>query len=458
MMPHHRGGFRGKLIARIALLKMQREWFAGGDGVQLFRIIIVLLVIGNAIAIALVLNLFSNTLRGEFSLAFGLVAATILVSLLLDFVPATRALGLYRVGFHPTDWKDRFLLWLTTDLIGPTQALLLLNLTLLSMSTAIDIFTYLSLLGSVLFARLVSLLIRLRLDYIARVREYGVAGITAGVAILLTVAGLAGGGWEITTVSVMGGIVVALVPPLLSTRYFFQQPPWAFVRRADSLAVSINSRIFQRLPTKLLVSISFGFLFKILFLGLNVLHYSSDGTFLFESEILFALFLSPTVVFTYALNNLYAFDPAFYYNIELRTGRWKIFLQRYFAKVLPCIVVDTLLVLTIIYWAVGWQWVIDSSPFYFGSIGILIGLGFWGSVYFPYAIRAGGIATSYRTYTHPLTSAVSIAAILSLYFASNYLPPVLIITSSLLVGGTFFGLATNRLASSRVNIIREIVD
>lgn len=453
---------RIKLAGRLAYFRLRNEFMSGHEEIQVFKFLTALLVAINSVALVVVLNIWAYDLRGNVFLQVGLFSSFLLLSLLMDFLPALRAVNLYQVSFHPIDWKDKFILWAVPDITTAAQYLLLLNVMIICLSPAIDGWTAFALISSVPLARLISLILRFPLTYTSSGTNYvgnypyaigSVAVLLIGVAAMVNYSPLALPNVLPLLILLMG------LTLMVGVRKIMKLPAGDLLLRPVSvMQIGLSGRKSgRRFSTKLVTSLSVGFVFKLIFLLLNLLQFSKDGTFVFQAEFLFAIFLSPIVSFTYALNNLFAFDPSYFYNIELRTGAWHIFWQQYVRKALVCVSLDAFISFALLWLILDTSSLLIYFPFYISSLILMVGLGLWGSVVYPMRILNGSIMSSYRTYTHPIAALSSMVGVIGVYYlgAMASSETVFLFCVLLTSGLTLYTL--RRLRFSRVTLIQKII-
>lgn len=407
-------------LFKLAQKKLFVELFQGSALLLGLRWVMLVLSLMNAIGLVVVLNMLQEELEigTVFYASFNLGLCFLLI--MKDFVPSFQKIVLFEAGFLPLRTIHKAILWLIGNEFSFFNLAVVLNLTLLLFSPYFQIQHLLAAMLSIVIAIQGSFLLRFHLDY-RFPRKIGTSlwsllmlFFFMGLNWLCFKQGLAFH-WYLLG---LAGNVIGLALPMI---WVFHLQPKEYrtytTYQPRTLSKTLGS---STIPAKLIHSMFFGLGFKTLLLFFNFFQLYQKQTYLFNTELLFALVFAPTTLFTYGFNNYHAFSPNLFYNIQLRTGATGPFISLYFRSVGLFCCLDLLITLGLLLFfrdLLRWQ---DLLPFYFVGLSFLLVTGLLGSLLLPVKIEKKSFMSNLKMFTHPIVSIVSLLGVVLAYHFRAY--------------------------------------
>ena len=125
---------------------------------------------------------------------------------------------------------------------------------------------------------------------------------------------------------------------------------------------------------------------KLFILVIDLVILKIKGKHIFEGQLVYWLFASPLIVFTYIFNNTWGFWKNIWLNYELRSGKYSDMIKFNLRLLFIPLIIDVLITLPIILFS--WQNYQFILLFYFTSLVFLICTSFVWSLLFPIAIKS----------------------------------------------------------------------
>lgn len=242
--------------------------------------------------------------------ALGLLV--IVVGFLKDFFPAYQHYTVSFPKYLPINTSKRIIIDLIDSILRPVPLFLIFFLTILCIHTQLEVFDLGFQLLLLLFTVLTSINVRLSftLQALYGLLHQAVALLSLGFAGILMVASLDAGPSTFVVLQVLALLIIAIAQRAsLQKSYSFSKGRHRISRYSQqaSLQVILIKGYFaqKKVRTALLIA----GLVKVLLLSVNLFELDQKGTYVFDSELLFYLALSPAVLFTYVHNNLYGYLP-----------------------------------------------------------------------------------------------------------------------------------------------------
>lgn len=91
-----------------------------------------------------------------------------------------------------------------------------------------------------------------------------------------------------------------------------------------------------------------GFGFKIVFLVIDFFMFKYQGKHIFEGQIIYWMFASPLIVFTYVFNNFWAYWKSHFLNYEIRLGDYREMVKLSYKLILIPLIVDLVVTLPLL--------------------------------------------------------------------------------------------------------------
>ncbi|GEM_PF-4345341 len=332
-----------------------------------------------------------------------------------DFLPSYKGIVLFNINYMPLSIYQKFILWFIGNEISFINILLVINLLLLSLSPFFNFLDVISFLSYTFIGIFLSFCIRFNLTYQYNFKKTYL--LFTGLLIFTFVSSLAFLIYFKATLSshYLFSFLFLLFFLLLVVCYFKVNHLEVF----GNNQLNINSEKFTifRISSKLTISLLSGFIYKTIFLILSYLSLKYKGHYLFDSELLFFMIISPVALFTYGINNFFAFNSNYYFNFILRTDAFKYFLSDYFFVFCILFAIDIFISVPFMYFNFKddfIQMLLSYSVFIF----FLLPVGFLSSVFFPVKIHNKSIMSNIKMYTNPL---VGIVEVIYLYLCFKYL-------------------------------------
>jgi hypothetical protein len=377
------------------------------------------------------------------------------IPLLADFFPTRRSLVLYTVDHHPLMWGDRFLLWILANEMN------VLNYVLFFGALALLMFPFagwnfkIILLASLLLARQLSFFLRISLSFNVSVKYNWhlylpvCIGVTPFLAALMFIAFDIRPNYLPAIFLAALSMLVYLQAGILSLgRQKVHAKKQAFVSKKGNWIY--GGRLSKRLATSML----FGLVLKVVFVLLSLVQFATKGEYLFGVDFLLFLYVSPVTIFSFALNNFFAFDPHYYYNIYFRTGRIDVFVKSYLQTCIIFVAIDFFVLIIMFTMFDQLPMLFELLPFYAVTCSILVAGGLYFSTSFALKIASKNMLTSFKTYTHPLSGLfgiLTVAAVRYLNFDLPLIPAIVVVLS------VIFGLFTMKYFSAKANRVINII-
>lgn len=129
-----------------------------------------------------------------------------------------------------------------------------------------------------------------------------------------------------------------------------------------------------------------GVIFKLFILIIDLVMFKSKGKHIFDGQLVYWMFASPLIVFTYIFNNTWGFWKNIWLNYELRSGKYSDMIKFNLRLLFIPLTIDVLVTFPILMFSWhNYQFVI---LFYFVSLTFLICTSFVWSLLFPIAIKS----------------------------------------------------------------------
>lgn len=443
-------------VLKLMLKKMSGELNDETPLKSLYNILCIVAGLMNIAILVFVAHLLGEEIMTDPVTIFAVVSVLLLVSIVADFVPSQKSIVLYLVPYHPLSRKNRFLLWLLANELNVFNYLLALaGLTVLLLPFLSWEFKVIVISGGII-ARLLSFFMRVTASY-----AYSSSGkwhlyvpyLLAAVPFL-TLLGTVRAGIDLT---VAAYAFVASSCGLLYLQFIVLDaaPDSLYVK--DKKIFKANTAVTGsgRLPKKLLATTLFALLLKMTFIVLNFLVLNKKGEYLFGVELVFLLYVSPITLFSFALNNYYAFDPHYFFNIYFRTGRKGPLINAYLRTVGLLLVTDFTVMASAFYAFQQLPKLTELLPFYIATSLVLIILGMFFSTVLLLKIDTKSLMTSYKTYTHPASSLLCIILVFGL---SYFVADIIYLTVSTIVLLLIAALMTYRVIIYKTNNIIKLID
>ncbi len=147
--------------------------------------------------------------------------------------------------------------------------------------------------------------------------------------------------------------------------------------------ILFNSTILKILfnNKKVRLPIIIGFIFKIAILIINLITYKTNGKYLLDSRFLILLLSSPLIIFTYVFNNTWGYWKSLWFNIELRSGNYRLMIKQSLLLMLVPLIIDFLI--TFLLLIPLFPDLLFITYFYFTSTFFLISFSFFWSILTP---------------------------------------------------------------------------
>lgn len=129
-----------------------------------------------------------------------------------------------------------------------------------------------------------------------------------------------------------------------------------------------------------------GLLVKLFILVIDLVMFKSKGKHIFDGQLVYWMFASPLIVFTYIFNNTWGFWKNIWLNYELRSGKYSDMIKFNLRLLFIPLTIDVLITLPILLFS--WHNYQFLSLFYFTSLVFLICTSFVWSLLFPIAIKS----------------------------------------------------------------------
>jgi hypothetical protein len=161
----------------------------------------------------------------------------------------------------------------------------------------------------------------------------------------------------------------------------------------------------------------FGIGFKSFLLIADFYMFRSKGKHMFDGQLVYWMFASPLLLFTYVFNNVWGFWKAIWFNYELRTGSYKE-MTHFVARllVLP-ILIDVLITLPLL--LLTWDQTRFILLFYVVSLLFLIAFSFLWSLLFPMSVITSFQMRGNSSFVSSMVSMVAVV-FLSLLKLNNW--------------------------------------
>jgi len=129
-----------------------------------------------------------------------------------------------------------------------------------------------------------------------------------------------------------------------------------------------------------------GLLVKLFILVIDLVMFKSKGKHIFDGQLVYWMFASPLIVFTYIFNNTWGFWKNIWLNYELRSGKYSDMINFNLRLLFIPLTIDVLITLPILLFS--WHNYQFILLFYFTSLVFLICTSFVWSLLFPMAIKS----------------------------------------------------------------------
>ncbi len=183
-------------------------------------------------------------------------------------------------------------------------------------------------------------------------------------------------------------LLITLMVGLTFIGYFQESSIESFTNRefkskSEKLNITIKLLINNK---KARLPLIVGLIFKsVIFLG-DFFIFRTKGTLLFEGQIVFWLFVSPLILFTYVFNNIWGFWKNIWLNIDTRIGQYKPLIWLGLRLMLIPLILDMIITIPII--LLSWNNLRIIVIFYFTTSVYLVMLSFLWSLITPRKIMS----------------------------------------------------------------------
>ena len=310
---------------------------------------------------------------------FSLVAIVSFVLLRMIF-PRYKPQRQYLPKFYPLSKFQHYLLSVVSDLTKPLMVGIALFISICCMYLYDSKITFLLLeLSALITAQLLRRLVQYGLDYRKKSLGNALFVISWVIPALLMVN---------YTFSFQYIRILSLFLPLyLFTIGYFLELTILENRKSQMAGGTKNSNLYLKLlinNPKARLILFFGIGFKSFLLVADFYTFRSKGKHMFDGQLVYWIFASPLLLFTYVFNNVWGFWKEIWLNYELRTGSYKEmthFVSR--LLVLP-VLVDALITLPLL--LLTWDLSRFILLFYVVSLLFLIAFSFLWSLLFPMSV------------------------------------------------------------------------
>lgn len=180
------------------------------------------------------------------------------------------------------------------------------------------------------------------------------------------------------------------------------------------------SLLFTRSSIKIALLVAI--IFKILFISVNVLSYSRKGYFLFNSEFLLYLFLSPVIYFTYIFNNYFGYTKEYWLIFNLSQNK-KILLLAFFIPLLFILFFDlSISILAMSYMSM--LSILSLIKYFFLTLVLSLNA-LLTSFFLPKKISSEFSFDSFKNNTSVIASFISFGFVSVLFLDSNFIQIIL---------------------------------
>ncbi len=152
-----------------------------------------------------------------------------------------------------------------------------------------------------------------------------------------------------------------------------------------------------------------GILFKVFLLSGDYMMFNNKGKHMFDGQLVYWIFASPLILFTYVFNNVWGYWKSIWLNFELRTGSYKEMTQFVARLLVIPLLLDAAITLPVL--LMSWNLAQFVVIFYIVSLLCLISCSFLWSLLFPISIRN---TFQMRGTSSFVSSLVSMVAVISL--------------------------------------------
>ena len=152
-----------------------------------------------------------------------------------------------------------------------------------------------------------------------------------------------------------------------------------------------------------------GILFKVFLLTGDFFMFRSKGKHMFDGQLVYWMFASPLILFTYVFNNVWGYWKSVWLNFELRTGSYKEMTQFVARLLVIPLLIDAAITLPLL--LLSWNQTQFILIFYLVSLLFLILFSFLWSILFPISIRS---SFQMRGTSSFVSSMVSVVVVVSL--------------------------------------------
>jgi len=175
---------------------------------------------------------------------------------------------------------------------------------------------------------------------------------------------------------------------------------------------AINSNLYLKLIVnnpKARLILMVGFVFKFLLLIGDYMMFKSKGKHLFDGQIVYWMFASPLILFTYVFNNAWGYWKSVWLNFELRAGTYKEMTQ-FIARLLVIpILIDAAVTLPLL--LLSWKQAQFIVLFYVVSLIFLVSFSFLWSLLLPMSIRSTFQMKGSSSFISTLVSMVAVISL-----------------------------------------------
>lgn len=172
-----------------------------------------------------------------------------------------------------------------------------------------------------------------------------------------------------------------------------------------------------------------GLLVKLFILVIDLVMFKSKGKHIFDGQLVYWMFASPLLVFTYIFNNTWGFWKNIWLNYELRSGKYSDMINFNLRLLFIPLTIDVLITLPILLFS--WHNYQFILLFYFTSLVFLTCTSFVWSLLFPMAIKSTFQMKSSSSFVSSTVTmiAVILLSVIKIYNWFYILIPIYLIAS-----------------------------
>jgi hypothetical protein len=200
------------------------------------------------------------------------------------------------------------------------------------------------------------------------------------------------------------------------------------------------------------LTLMIGLLLKASILLGDFLFFKTKGKHFFDGQLIFWLFASPLIIFTYVFNNAWGFWKNIWLNFDLRSGDYKLMIRQSFSLMLAPLLIDVIFTLPIL--LISWNNPVFILLFYLTTACYLIMLSFLWSLITPKKIAS---IFQMNGSTSPVSIITTIGGVILLTTMKINQLFYILIPLFLIIGGIAFWISINIYKNKKYLITNKLM-